>query len=160
MKKGAGYDRFLEVTDGVTAYLWRGFGEKNFQGIVELGPIKGRIPRDTPKWIHEIADQWFFDNFGVRYRSEALFCTGDKSVALYYGNIYPVVPVDEFRFCWSPVIEDFYGTVSKLKLEQGDSTEVFRLLETANYTDQDLIKAIESGSEIMLHAPSYLVLAS
>jgi hypothetical protein len=160
VKKGIGCDHFLDLLGGEVAYLWRGFGQNNFHGTVELGPVEDRLPRDTPEWIHRLADQWFLENFGVRYRSEALFCTGDKSVALYYGNIYPVVPLGEFRFCWSPTIQDFYGAVSKLELEPSDTSKLYRLLESVGYTDQDLTKAIQSGSEIMLHASSYLVLAS
>lgn len=160
IKKGIGCDHFLDSLGEEFAYLWRGFGRKNFHGVVELGPIKDRSPRDTPEWIHQLADQWFFDRFGVKYRSESLFCTGDKSVASHYGNIYPVAPRGEFRFCWSPVVQDFYGSVSKLKVEPDNASELYRLLETADYTEEDLISAIKSGSEIMLSAPSFLIFSS
>lgn len=160
LSKGMGCDDFINCfPDGKVNHLWRGFGKQNFHGTAKHGPVRNRRPRNTPEWIHLIADKWFFDNFGVNYRTEALFCTGDKTIACYYGNIYPVAPLDGYSFCWSPEIKDLFKSVSNMAIEDGDSTSVIELLERGNYRTEDLVNAIASGSEIMIKAEEYLILA-
>jgi hypothetical protein len=156
---GNGCDQYLSSFDGKPKYLWRGFGTKNFHGVVEKGPIRNRKPRDTPEWIHVIADQWFFDTFGARYRSEAMFCFGTKAAASFYGNIYLIVPTDEFTFCWSPKYIDLFSEITRANITVGDKEAVIKVLNSGSYINIDLASAIRSNSEIMVRSEKYLILA-
>ena len=62
-----------------------------------------RRPLHTPPPLHLVADDWFFRTFGIRYRSNAVFCTTDREFAASFGdgNVRYIYPVGEYRICWS-----------------------------------------------------------
>jgi len=70
-----------------------------------------RQPRDTPPEAHEAADNWFFQNFGISYRSNALFGTGSFNQAKEYGYVSAMFPIGDFNFCYSPIIDDLTGAL-------------------------------------------------
>lgn len=67
-----------------------------------------RRPRDTRAQIHEYVDNFFKSEFGVRYRSNALFCKASANFKdSDYGNyILNIFPVNNYKMCASPKIED------------------------------------------------------
>jgi hypothetical protein len=131
-----------------------------------------RRSRDTDSTIHHAADDFFFEKFGVRYRSNALFVTGDLDEAGNYGSMmdgkeYIIFPRGAFKFCWSPKVQDFYAASegSSPRYDGDDEEELtqllFHWLETLEYKNTDLPSAINSRNEIMLHCTTaYAVDAS
>ena len=88
--------------------LYRGLtSEQIIEGIIKVR--KDRKPRHLNILIHNIADEIFLELFGIKFRSQALFCTGDISEAFQYGNVKCIEPIecDDFNVCWSPKIKDF-----------------------------------------------------
>ncbi len=158
--KGLGCDEFIDhfKDESETMCLWRGWGAVIYKGLTEIGPVMGRRPRNNSENAHRIADAWFFENFGVHFRSQSLFCTGSKSVAGNFGNVYPAIPFDGFRFCWSPKIRDLYSEVSLNFIDPSDTISLIGLLEAGDYTDQKFHMAIQSGCEIMVAASGFYVI--
>ena len=71
---------------------------------------KNRRPKDTPTEAHEFIDDWFYENFGIKFRSNSIFCFFSPVAASYYGNSYMIFPIDRYNIISSPVVEDLYET--------------------------------------------------
>lgn len=80
--------------------LWRGMSKsKGSAGIANVN--KNRKPLDTDISIHNIFDEWLFNTFGIKARSETVFCTGSEFTATGYGTAYAIFPVGEYKFIYS-----------------------------------------------------------
>lgn len=67
-----------------------------------------RQPRDTILRIHSIADDWFFEMFGVRARTRALMCSTNPLQAYNYGPYVRIIePVPPYRLISSSQVDDF-----------------------------------------------------
>jgi hypothetical protein len=115
----------------------------------------GRRPLHLPLSVHNDADAWFYEKFGVRYRSESIFVTGSKFVASSYAespsHIVRIVPLGNYKFCWSAQRSDLYfycSTGMKLSIEA--------YLEQSFYIEEELRKAHASGNEVMLFCETYV----
>jgi hypothetical protein len=76
-------------------------------GIEKLKIRTDRLPRDTSKVVHDMADDFFFKKFGKRYRSSALFCQIPEKFKAYYGhNKFMIFPIGNYTLCFSPTIKD------------------------------------------------------
>ena len=117
---------------------------------------KDRKPRDLPEHIHSTADQWFFDVFGVRYRSQSLFVTSDLNVAAAYAfsssHIARILPLGDYSFCWSKDVRD----MMELFIGNSSMSPVREQLESANYIQTDLNAAHGRGHEVMLFCDTYI----
>jgi hypothetical protein len=141
--------------------LFRGIGGimgggANLPGQMFIPCPKGRSPKDLDRMIHEAADDWFLENTGINYRSDALFATGDANIAADHGVVYAIFPMGDFKFCWSPKISDLYQTAEgELPNSWEDEIElldaVYDLLGKANYQTTDIKRAINSQHEVMIH---------
>ena len=83
-------------------------------------PRKDRIPMNTPKNVSDALDRGFQKNFGWKPRTEGVFCTPDITSASFYGDAYLFFPFDEYKYIWSPDVEDLYSDlpdISKPYLE-------------------------------------------
>lgn len=53
---------------------------RGFKSIPEIGAIKkvrkDRKPRDLDINTHNKVDEYFYEKFGIKFRSQSLFCTG------------------------------------------------------------------------------------
>lgn len=123
-------------------------------------PRRDRRPRDSSPSFHEIADEWFFGRFGVKYRSQGTFVTANKLTATAYaaspGHVARVVPLSEYTYCWSPQVSDLLFKAKELA--NADPTAVRHFLESAQYQESDLALAHESGHEVMLHCSRYVAI--
>lgn len=120
---------------------------------------KDRKPRDTPEDIHEWADNWFYENFGIRARSNTMFCTSEASKTKQYGELYIVFPIGNFEIIWSHRLKDLYTEWMVTKgLEFWKDYFLTSFAKT--YHKGNLQKAIKSGNEIMLHCDEYYILRS
>ncbi|WP_223435338.1 MULTISPECIES: hypothetical protein [unclassified Pseudomonas] len=119
---------------------------------------KNRKPRDTNIELHNAADEWFFEKFGVKYRSQAVFVTPQLDVARGYGatfdHVVRVIPLGGYSFCWSKKFADML-----LLLNDGVKlAEVSAYLDRAEYTELDLSSAYTSGNELMLYCNAYVAI--
>jgi hypothetical protein len=166
---------FLNQVDEQIPPLYRGQSDwltKVTDKLFQSATLKNRQPKDTLIKDHAIIDQWFLDQFGIRFRSNhIMFATGARSVG-FYGNPYSVIPISNFQFCWSPTITDTIDLIPKAyeyeipdanKLDRSYKYEVKKemieeLLERGGYSVTDLNAAINSGNEVMIHCKEYYLL--
>jgi hypothetical protein len=112
---------------------------------------KNRKPKDTPLIIHNFIDDLFYDKFGVKARSETMFCftynfynTMDlyrKNVLSmsYYGKPYFIFPIGNYKIIYNENIDDLYD-------------DGFRLLsdklydKSLNLSKDDIIFKFKHGS--------------
>jgi hypothetical protein len=88
------------------------YGVKSFRGskirvyYKKIKPRKNRIPKDTPKKVHEYLDKEFKKAFGWNVRSEGVFATADLDTAIAYGTPYYFYPSNGFKMVYSDTIDD------------------------------------------------------
>lgn len=139
---------------------------------------KSRKPSDTNYDIHLLMDKLFHEKFGIKGRSQTLFCTGDSGTAGGYGWFsYMIFPVGKYKALWSDEIRDMYknpyldqiidsyipiinAEVDKkvkdsLKKELED--EIYKKI-LPTYHVGNIMKAIQSGNEIMIDTKRFIAL--
>lgn len=117
-----------------------------------------RVPRNMPKHLHEEADRWFEQHFGIKYRSQALFVSSSWNTARNYAfdddHVVRIIPTTPYRFCWSPELPDLIEYVATGSPGQTISD----FLSQGGYMDADLGAAYASGNEVMVHCSEYVAL--
>ncbi|WP_267123035.1 hypothetical protein [Xanthomonas sacchari] len=131
--------------------LYRGFAGHDPRKTIVISSPENRTPRDVPIEIQIMADNYFEEKFGIRFRQRGIFCSGDISVARNYANseadVRVISALTDFGFCWSPKVKDLYES---LPYFDGTEKTFHSFLESANYKTSDLEAAIRSGNEIIL----------
>ena len=102
--------------------------------------------------LHEEVDEYFFNNFGIKFRSQSVFCTGDIKSALEYGKVAIIEPIGDFQICWSPKCYDL------IEIEDFPWMSVEEFIIEKKYQIGSLKEAIESKNEIMLFCEKYRVM--
>lgn len=119
-----------------------------------------RRPKDSSQNFHGIADQWFYERFGIRYRSNVVCVTSRELTALAYAatpaHVMRIVPLSEYRYCWSPNASDLLFLAKEMA--QASQKEIFSALELLGYQEDGLEKASATGHEVMLHCDLYLAI--
>lgn len=125
----------------------------------------GRVPLNTPTYIHEFMDEWMATELGVRFRSESIFCAGERTTALSFGNPYVILPIGKFSYAWSPSISDVFSDVEEICYAAKRANEenaaviprIREVLEQAAYKTDDLIRAIKEfpTHEVMISCEEY-----
>lgn len=121
-----------------------------------------RKPTDTPKYLHDIVDDVFEEEWGYRARSESVFCTSDwQTIMKKYGPSGIVIPIGTFDFLWSKKINDLWEDYLS-EIESGMSHlqdwQIKDHIENTLpelYTSRDLHAAIKSGHEVMIKCKQY-----
>lgn len=167
---------FLAATDGLQYCLYRGI-RPIIMGAGQIlhkamCPI-GRKPTDSSRFLHLVADKWFHKTTGIAFRSNAIFCTGNKAEAVEYGTCYIMIPIGNFDYCWSPFVEDMYRrfdrdhyhSITTDDRSESALQEEQRLQELfsksgyrSNISIADFRRGIGSGSEMMIHCDHYYFL--
>lgn len=130
---------------------------------------KFRIPVDRPpvsmsQEHHEMFDAWFANEFGVAPRANSMFClrdTGDGeafSIANTYGVPCVVMPVNGFKYIWSPVYDDLYFASASLSLFTNEA-EVDKMMKAGKYKMTDLDE-VPAGHEIMVMGTEYYAISA
>ncbi|WP_350588195.1 MULTISPECIES: hypothetical protein [unclassified Psychrobacter] len=143
--------------------LYRGLSYINNNNILENKFLKEpRVPLHTNINIHNVADNWFYNKFGVRARSETIFCTTDLHQALRFGYVHKIVPIEDegIRFIYSPNVIDLIDIQEDIEeRSEGcyDEKEIVEWLESKYYCIEKSFKDIPSGfkGEIMLYCKKY-----
>jgi hypothetical protein len=67
-----------------------------------------RKPKDMPLEIHQLLDKQFYQEFGVKSRSQSLFCVQKYQYAKAYGVPYYIFPIGNYTTIWAVRIDDLY----------------------------------------------------
>jgi hypothetical protein len=138
------HENFL-IESGNTP-LYRGFFRQSPESEIFISSPKNKEPRDTPREVHLEMDEWFFENFGLRFRSQAIFATGSHFAALYYGQVRTLKPLEEYYFCWSKNSSDLFHTFQAKPANES----ITNMMERLEFQCTDLKSAINSKNEIMI----------
>ncbi|GGN29304.1 MULTISPECIES: hypothetical protein [Marinomonas] len=121
-----------------------------------------RKPLNSPQKLHEVADEWFEKTFGIRARSQTIFCTPDIKQALQFGKVVEIVPVFSDKsvcFIFSEEVHDFNEAIAEIT-DIEDSKKIKDWLESKNYTSLMEFSDIphDFNGEIMLYCKLYRVI--
>ncbi|CRY84150.1 hypothetical protein [Yersinia intermedia] len=145
--------------------MFRGTSEFLENGVVENKFLKmARKPRDTDNYIHEIMDEWFFSNFGIKARSQTIFCSLSKELACKYiaasGGLYHItIPCQEkYSIIFSELVVDLYDIVYDLEYPY-NKDDIIEWLSNKNYVliDNIIDIPIDFKGELMLFVKTYHV---
>lgn len=89
-----------------TKWLMSGRHISDFDNIAKKYVRQDRQPLDTPLEIHKVVDDWFQRKFGVRARSQSIFCTFNPNLATNFGKLMLVFPIGEYKVISSNQVED------------------------------------------------------
>jgi hypothetical protein len=120
-----------------------------------------RRPRDTPSELHELADAWFEQEFGLRYRSRALFCFGNRPRAANFCDdnhvLIAIEPLGPYSFSYSPNCVDMYEHFKRIGAKPWQQEKVWPQLHSLHYQlgKDSWDTAVDSGCEIMVYAQQF-----
>lgn len=78
--------------------LYRGDDES--QPFMAKRTPSNRKPKDIPPQLHRALDNWFENQFGIPYRSQSVFATGNRRQALEYGDVFLFYPIGQYSYLW------------------------------------------------------------
>jgi hypothetical protein len=120
---------------------------------------KDRKPKDMKRGLHHLIDDWFDDQFrGLRPRSEGMFCFGEGTqlrTLAQYGEVCYVFPIGEFKYVWSPKVDDLYNEIDHRSEIYNDEKEFNDWMQAQNYRTTGLDDAVQKNVEVMIMCDSY-----
>ena len=141
--------------------LYRGFLDFVDSIILENNYLKiPRKPRDSHIYVHKVADDWFEKKFGVKARSQAIFCTPDIEQAKEYGKPYEVsIPQGlDVKLIFSIDVKDFIE-IERDICDVNCKEEIINWLESKSYSmvSNGLKLPVDFDGEVMLYCEKYEV---
>jgi len=137
--------------------IWKGeffiSGRKSNEVFTKKKVRKDRKPKDTPMEIHEWIDEWFYKKFGIKARSNSIFCSFNEKISKDYGNPYYIIPIGKYSTIASPTIEDLFDVMEN---DWGDVNSLDYIkdeLEKGNYQKNKNVN--NDITEYMLHCNEY-----
>lgn len=168
--------------NGTKLPLRRGMVFQPTEIITKIKTPVNRTPKNMNLRMHSAIDQWFLEKFGIKYRSNAVFCTASKKMSRDYGYPFLVFPKGKFQLVWSRKVDDLYFHLTEKKVilhGLGDDVSnsdaknliddinyisdaaikkgVYTLLESYDYVSGELDQALASKNEIMIACDYYYV---
>lgn len=156
--------------------LYRGTRDgTNFYKLKTSNLERGRKPKDMGKIMHDLLnDEIFRPEFGWNVR-DGIFAS--SKLLTYYGDPYLFFPVGEFKYVWSPTVQDLYEDMfDKNKLDflyyyvpgklinssyVNDLTEEVVKISIKNlqlmYQDNNFKMAVRSENEIAFKCDKYYI---
>ncbi|MCO7058639.1 MULTISPECIES: hypothetical protein [Pseudomonas] len=141
--------------------IFRGFSQLlEEQQQLNIFYHKPRAPQNTDSTVHEIADLWFFRNFGALARSRSLICTTDFTQARSYGALYQIIPESPTAIIYSPLVKDFYE--HHCELDDYTEPNIIRWLETKKFVHVESTGDIDPNflGEVMVMCEKYRAIRS
>lgn len=83
-------------------------GMFNSQDVATFKIKTDRKPRDTTRYMHDLMDEIFYDLYGSKIRSEAIFVTKTLGSAIIYGPEWVVFFPGKYDMYYSYKIHDLY----------------------------------------------------
>lgn len=145
--------------------LYRGVDDKVLDGENINRYIKTpRLPLHSSTEVHLTADHWFENKFGIKARSQTIFCTPDIGQALEYsgenGRVVEIITSgrDICYFIFSENVDDFNEYVGELK-EFPSESEVEEWLEGKDYQMVNCVSKLPKRfkGEVMLFCVKFMV---
>lgn len=134
---------FDQTADDPAAWLYRGINRSETPTTLSgvISPRADRQPLDTPLQIHTMLDNRLYQDFGIKYRSNSMFVTGDRAFAGDYGALCIVLPLGPFKYAYGKNVRDAYGEFRAQKLRasiiespEGQSADLTELMEIESDT--------------------------
>lgn len=170
-------------SQGIKRTLRRGLLIHSQEDFLHIKVKKDRKPSLSSLRVHEAADDWFFDKFGIRARSQTIFCTSSLQMTKEYGVPHLVFPEGEFQTIHSPKVDDMfiytgdysiyrkycdmYGEPEYLDMKREEfisqldeetfRTVLYAMLESYDYRLNDLSGALLSLNEVMVYCDNYFI---
>ncbi|KPH94807.1 hypothetical protein AMS58_09830 [Pseudoalteromonas porphyrae] len=144
--------------------LYRGLGSPKEDGIHKNWYLdKARKPRDSYTNVHQVADDWFNKTFGIKARSQTIFCstyigqTKDYTGTQGY-TVEVTIPDDEYTLVYSPNVHDFCEIEDKISNLNNDD-EIITWLQKQDYRRIEDIHELPSNfkGEVMLYCERYSI---
>lgn len=129
--------QFFKSRYNESQWLYRGVDSEQIPRdalITTITPRKDRKPLSMQPALHDALNVEMKRQFGIPYRSEGVFVTGNRSDASSYGPVAIILPESPFKFCWSPRIHDAYS--------------VFELSAALRYVRTNAVKKQHSSDEV------------
>ncbi|AMT96513.1 MULTISPECIES: hypothetical protein [Psychrobacter] len=137
---------------------------RGFTGSVKFGLnenenlIRPRRPRHSDCFVHEIVDQWFYCKFGIKARSETIFCTPNCHQATKYGEAYEITVPDtiKYKLIYSVKVDDLIDIEEEVD-DLKNKDEIIAWLESKDYavvSNFDKLP-IKFRGEIMLYCTHF-----
>ena len=103
---------YLNHIEGHPPSVWlkRGWVAPPPGPYFHMSTRKNRKPVDMSQQMHMLLDYTLLHQQGGKFRSEGIFsCVSPITAGSYGDEVYIVLPRGEFRYCWSPEVEDAYA---------------------------------------------------
>lgn len=92
--------------------LYRGF--TSFSSLFQKRTVRtDRKPRDSTKELHKKLDEYFDNNFGIKFRSEAVFASTSYNNAKVYGDVGLIFPIAHYHYIFSNHISDLTEEINR-----------------------------------------------
>lgn len=155
VKKGGTVQHFM--------FSGRTHNAKTFTRAVQ----KERHPMDTPPTVHKMLDAKFQRKWGVKARSQSIFCTGSPTHAEMYGHPFMIFPMGRFTYLYHPKVKDLFNHIrfnvmfdlDMSSIEDLDKFDERMISFIAEYKNRDLVAGIKSGNEIMVQCKEYFAVS-
>jgi hypothetical protein len=140
-------------------------GVSKFDGIFKVvNPFlsEPRLPRNSDLNVHKVSDDWFYKKFGVKARSQCIFCSTDIAQAKEYCGVQGVllkVTVPEglsYSIVYSEDVHDFIEIEIGIK-DVNDDEQIINWLESKHYKIVSSVEELPKNfhGEIMLYSKVY-----
>jgi len=112
-----------------------------------------RKPLSTSTKMHAIIDDYFYEKFGLRARTQGVFGYGQegRKYVEEFGEPYAVFPIGDFKYVWSPKVKDLTYNMWSLTSEQqkaADPAFMKEYLDSKKYKTNGLKAALKTDHEI------------
>lgn len=101
-----------------TGYNFLYSGRQTSKDVYKRKVRKNRRPSDTPQEIHDVVDNIFKREFGVRARGNSMFASVEWRAVRYYGAPYYLFPVGKYKLIWSSKVPDLFAYIKKTLMDE------------------------------------------
>ena len=166
---------WLSIIKSYQLPIFRGI--KNNKRVITRQKVRiNRLPKDTSRTEHDVADKAFQAAFGWKPRSTGLFVTPDPTNAGGYGEVKLAFPIGKTKYLWSDKIRDLYMFLHGMKTRRLWGTghfepdedykdyilhatpEQLKVQITDKYKTTGITKTANINTEIMLSCEEYWAL--
>jgi hypothetical protein len=155
-----GNSQAFQIMNDSKIKLYRGFDEKLGEGIARNPYWQiPRTPKHSNKLVHQLADEWFQNRFGIAARSSTIICSTSIAQAATFakpeGCLAVIKPIGNYRLVYSTCVKDFLKYASDGVT--ADRASVWEWLKNQNYqcvASTEQISPFHAG-EVLVHCESF-----